>query len=258
MERVTLEVRRAARLSGLARVDPLLFCHLPKCGGTSFADIIKQEYRASQRLFLYKVEELNYPEPSQQFLEHFRRIRARVQVIYGHFKFGMHRFLGVSPWYASILREPVDRVVSLYHHYERDPATSLEWHERIKAGLSLKEFARLARNHMTDLLSGSIDGSVDEAMLIQAKDNIRKYFVAIGTSDNMDEVLRVLSRRFSWRHHDIPILNVRTQPRVEIDEETRAIIADNNRLDTALYEWVRTRGMAEISARARDEVTSVA
>jgi hypothetical protein len=161
----------------------------------------------------------------------------------------MHRFLGVPPCYASILRDPIERVVSLYHHYERDPATSLEWHQRIKAGLSLKEFAKLARNHMTDLLSGSIDGNVDENMLDRAKDNIRRHFVAIGTSDNMDEVLRVLSRRFSWRHHDIPTLNVRTQPNVQVDNETRAIIADNNRLDAALYEWVKTKGMAEISSK---------
>lgn len=136
MERVLLEVKRAARLSGLRRVDPVLFCHLPKCGGTSFRSIIEMEYRPDQRLMLYKVEELNYPEPSREFIESFQGRRKAVQIIYGHFKFGMHKFLDIPPRYVSILREPIERVVSLYHHYERDPASSIEWHERIRWALS--------------------------------------------------------------------------------------------------------------------------
>lgn len=242
-------LKRIVRLSGLRRVDPLLFCHIPKCAGTSFRAVIEAEYRPKQRLFVYKPEELNLPTPSAEFIERFHRNRRAVQIIYGHFAFGMHRFLDIPPVYATIVREPIARVVSLYHHFGRDPQSP--FYDRIKAGLSLREFAGKASNHMTRTLAGvSLEpGSVayDAAWLEQAKENIQKYFWAIGTMESMNEVLGVLARHLAWRHHTIPVLNVQPERAAEVDDEARKAIVEHNALDIGLYDWIKSSGVRTVA-----------
>ncbi|MFZ5863097.1 MAG: sulfotransferase family 2 domain-containing protein [Nitrospirota bacterium] len=226
-------------------MDPLLFCHIPKCAGTSFRAVIEAEYKPKQRLFVYKQEELNLPTPSAEFIERFQRIRRDIQIIYGHFAFGMHRFLDIPPVYATIVREPVARVISLYHHFGRDLQSP--FFDRIKGGLSLKAFAGMASNHMTRTLAGvpALPGGVayDEKWLDLAKENVRKYFCVIGTVESMDEVLAALARRLAWRHHSIPVLNVKPDSPTQIDHETRQAIVEHNALDIGLYDWVKSSGL---------------
>lgn len=243
-DRWTSELKRIARLSGLKRGETLLFCHIPKCAGTSFRGVVESEYWPRQRLFLYK-NELNLP----QFLERFKAIRETVQIVYGHFSFGIHQLLDVPPCYATIVRDPVSRVVSLYHHIARDPASP--FFARVNAGLPLKEFvasrfSEQTNNHMTRILVGlPVEPGVvvhDTALLEQAKENIERYFCVIGTTEAIDDVVRALAQRLGWRDRAVPALNAMPDLRTEIDKETRDIIVEHNRLDLALYEWIRVKG----------------
>lgn len=58
----------------------------------------------------------------------------------------------------------------------------------------------------------------------------------------MREAVAVLGRRFAWRNHAIPSLNAMPELRVETDQETREVIVAHNKLDLALYEWVKASG----------------
>lgn len=244
------ELKRLARLMHLRRTETLLFCHIPKTAGTSVRSVVEEEYWPHQKLFIYNNElDLRHPDPRS--VARFKRHRRLIQIVYGHFNFGVHRFFDIPPCYATILREPISRVVSLFHHVARDPSSP--YHARVNAGLSIKQFVEQrvteqSYNQMTRMLAGvpadPRSGTYDHGLLDRAKENIERYFWAVGTTENMDDVARLLGQQIGWRHHTIPDLNVRTQPRVEIDDETRAIIAEHNRLDLALYEWVNTRGAA--------------
>lgn len=83
----------------------------------------------------------------------------------------------------------------------------------------------------------------DEALLERAKENLERYFCVVGTLDRMSEAVNILGERFGWRQRSIPTLNVMEQPRTDIDDDTRDTIAEHNRLDLALHEWVVRRGI---------------
>ncbi len=139
----------------------------------------------------------------------------------------------------------------MYHHFSRETGTPL--FDLINTGLSIRQFVggyytEMTNNHMTRILSGVLaePGKIvdsDDA-LQRAKNNIERYLFVAGTIEKMEDVMRSLGQRFWWRHHRIPNLNHMVQPRVELDGETRKVIVESNRLDIALYEWVKARGTA--------------
>lgn len=246
--RTSLPLKRLARLSHLGRSETLLFCHIPKTAGTSFQAVVRAEYWPHQCFFIYN-NQLDSRNPDPAFVAQFKRRRKFIQIVYGHFEFGIHELLGVPPCYATILREPISRVVSLYHHIARDPAWG-PLYARIQEGMSLKQFVasrvnEQAHNYMTRILAGVPFGPsliYDEALLERAKENLERYFCVVGTVDRMSEVVNILGERLGWRRRGIPALNVMAQPRTEVDDETRDTIAEHNRLDLALHEWVVRRG----------------
>ncbi len=83
-----------------------VYLHIPKCGGTSFS---------------------SYCEASFPGNTHFDRVsysfdRSKIknqQIIGGHKGFTLYDNLKSEPIYISILRDPVDRAISLFEYYSR-------------------------------------------------------------------------------------------------------------------------------------------
>jgi hypothetical protein len=101
----------------------------------------------------------------------------------GHFPFGIHQLLPKPSTYLTVLRDPINRVVSLYYHalkYSNNPL-----HERLVAErIGLKEFVsdiacKEAHNDQTRRLSGLNPdfGRCSGEMLEIAKENLRVHFL---------------------------------------------------------------------------------
>ena len=91
----------------------LFFVHIPKCAGTSFRRLLKRWYG-----------------PDVMFVDHgglsavaraAALRKAPPKAIAGHFAFGVHHALPCQPYYASLVRHPLDRFVSLYRHARAVP-----------------------------------------------------------------------------------------------------------------------------------------
>ena len=85
-------------------------------------------------------------------------LRERIIVLKGHLYFGLHEFLPRPSTYITILRDPVDRVISNYYYVLRTPSHYLH-HEIRSQGMSLREYLRSEMNPQLDnaqrrLLSG--------------------------------------------------------------------------------------------------------
>jgi hypothetical protein len=200
-------------------------------------------------------DELDFSRPNETFLREFRSRRNEIQIVYGHLSFGVHQVLEVSPYYATIVRDPVERVVSQYRHLARDLAST--FYPLISSGLSMKDFVagrytQMTNNHMTRILAGPpIDGGfIDLApeLLERAKSNIRRYFAIVGTCDQLEDAVREFANRFAWRNHRIPTLNAAPEAFNGIDDLTRDVIVEHNRVDIALYDWIKTGGTREAEA----------
>lgn len=254
----------------------LLHLHLPKTGGKTLVELIYRyystfyesgtRYRAEGGYLIDGIyyyprdmeedayhrnysadDEVTPPESVQQSMN-----RPDVRAVSGHFGFGIHRYIDKPTRYITVLREPTERVVSLYYFIRFIKKVKTPVRELITTkGIGLEEFVsaigyKQADNGQTRRIAGIEPpfGECTTDMLDTAKDNLRHAFAAVGTLDRFDETLRLIAHRLGWPagNGSAPSYERRNvnpnRPRLsDLPPDTLALIAAHNRLDAELYRY---------------------
>jgi hypothetical protein len=191
--------------------DAIVFYHIPKSAGTTLNRLLRQNYR--------REEMVECGINTQQFIADLKtwppeRLR-KIRFLQGHFPFGLHEILPQGARCFTILRDPVERVISYYFHALREPAHYLHKYV-VGKDRSLKELLDshipvMMNECQVRLMSGVFDtvpfGEVDEAMLQQAICNLEKCDV-VGVTEQFDRSLLLLQRAFGWQHIRYKLENV--------------------------------------------------
>jgi len=244
---------RSARLRFVRRPKhewALIFMHVPKTAGSSFRDTLGQLYRPSERLYLYDprglpgaIEPTELPGlPVEQ--------RAGLRFLAGHVGYGVHAAVPRPARYVAIVREPVDRIASLYHHYLRiarmgkaTPAGD-EGRRIIEAGLSLEDWAfgserNEVDNEIVRRVSGRTApfGECPDDMLDDALARVDESFEQVLIYEQLPRCMKLLSARLGTSLPGLPKLNVNEQrpPLAATDAAVLARVRELNRLDEAFY-----------------------
>ena len=218
----------------------LLFLHLPKTGGISLRSVIFSNYPPS---VIYQIE----PSSPVRSIRHLKSLPkkdlARLRVITGHTLWGVHRILSQPFVYLTMLREPVERVLSLYSYVRSSPTHRL-YKEANALGISLQDFLRWDKvrheveNQQTKLLAGrwSVNVTCTDELLEMAKNHLEKY-MAVGLTERFADSLSLFAHVFGWRNVSVVRANVTAKRlrREDIDEDTLQFIAELNRCDMELY-----------------------
>ncbi|HET9530020.1 MAG TPA: sulfotransferase family 2 domain-containing protein, partial [Blastocatellia bacterium] len=200
----------------------LIFLHIPKTAGSTLRKIIYEQYHADETLKCYYHKQgISLREALDDMKAVSKEQAARVKIIFGHIGFGVHEHLPWSCSYFTILRDPVDRVISGYYHILRDDShryqaevQRMSLKEYVSSDLLKSEAAQVNAvnaldNGQTRLLSGSLVetelsggavgyGPSSEEMLERAKKNIKENFVAVGLLERFDETLMLLKKLLGW------------------------------------------------------------
>ena len=96
----------------------LIYEHIPKCAGTSLVSFLAAQHRNP-----YLIDGRNPLESIERFDALPSNERAAIDFVGGH---GASLCRGViDPTYATLLRHPIDRVISYYHYCRGDDAHPL-------------------------------------------------------------------------------------------------------------------------------------
>jgi hypothetical protein len=223
----------------------LLLSHIPKTAGTSLRRLVARH--TPEAMFVYGPQ-LSLGTPDIAFAARFR-LRAPPPIVMGHFSFGVHRLLGLPPLYATVLREPVARVISLHTFWK-----SLSVADRpafFSDDLTLEILAtepvtEHANNHMCRIIAGippesglSID---DDWLLELALHNLERHYALVALIEEIGPFVDHLARRHGWGEYALPFENRSRSELVDVAPRVLAAIAERNRLDIKLVEHVRRRG----------------
>ena len=216
----------------------LLFMHIQKTAGSAFRHAIVENYLTAEMALLY-------PDPpgipAQSFALMPEEQRRSLRLVIGHFEFGIHRDLGQPFEYVTILRDPVQRVISHYRHfcYNRSlPAVTLDGHvnsldEVLETGESME-----MDNLITRLLCGSEgvcpSDRVNREWYERALANLG-YFRFVGHQERSDEAWAQLCVSYGWNRGTLRQVNVLFDSPMEVSARTRAAIAAYNKYDLMLY-----------------------
>ena len=217
------------------RDDCLVFMHVPKTAGTTLVSSLMWNYpvRSSLRVNLLgmPLSELD-SIPLEQ--------RSRLRLLYGHLPYGVHEHIPRPCSYVTIVREPVDRVISAYK-YVLKTAHHRDHAEVVKGTIGLEEYVekywidgRVSRQ--TRQLSNTYDRPLDEQELEKAKRNLERFLV-VGLTERFEETFVLLRRALRFR---LPLYVTRNvSPPLEIPDGVREVIADPERFDLELYEFAQ-------------------
>jgi hypothetical protein len=226
-----------------AEESSVIFLHIPKAAGTTLHRIIEQQYEPNTIFTIHEGKTII------DFKNLSEAQRARIRVLKGHLYFGLHEFLPRPSTYITMVRDPIERVISHYYFELRTP--SHELYKKIKSqNMSLEDFVRSGvclhlDNGQTRLLSttgaGIGYGQCSNELLESAKKNLREHFAVVGLVERFDETLILLKRKFKWKMPFYIKQNVTKQRPLKenIPKDTLKLIESYNQLDIELYKYTQ-------------------
>jgi hypothetical protein len=217
---------------------PLISLHVPKCGGSSFRDVLGKWFGTNY--YLHYIDEATNQLPPQRRLRRpkLRFLYRQRLCIHGHFN--RNRGLGVEDYYPNvnqfitILRDPFEVAVSRYFYAKRFGE------KRVLAGRNQPIAAKFAS--INDFLEAHMNVEFFAAYMPRPVtiDNyeaiFEKYFVYVGIMEDYQTTIDVLARKLGQPTVQVPVKNVSAR-----DEEILPSLRDdyvaNHPLEYAMYDY---------------------
>ncbi len=217
--------------------EAVIFLHLPKTAGTTVNRLIEWEYPLKE---MYSVD----PVLFQWSAAHLRalppeRLR-KIRMFKGHMVFGLHEVLPQRATYITVLRDPIDRVISAFYFMRSYKLHPLYWKMR-RETWSLEDFVRNAQrdNVQSKIVAGAkFEAPCTREIVETAKNNLRRHFSVVGLSARLEESLALMKLRFGWKLSSYSSFNVtRSRPKKrDLPQATLDLIHQKNAFDIELYE----------------------
>lgn len=237
---------------------PILFVHVMKTGGTTLFQQLREQYGDA---LWPSAQDLQFEGPRLDVRHHLsipylaalpEERRGAIRVYMAHLPYAAREVLPPGTRTVSVLRDPVERTISLLRQFRRRPPWLPEGARRpTLAEATLDEvyahpavFAPLVLNHQTKIFAMRRSAGaeryldvvdVDQADLEVAKANVAALDV-VGVMERYDDFLDDLQVAFGWEVDRSVRANVTPPDDEPVGSALRERIAADNALDIALYE----------------------
>ncbi|WP_264739378.1 sulfotransferase family 2 domain-containing protein [Cytobacillus firmus] len=221
----------------------LIFMHIPKTGGMTLKRIIKRQYPDIKIL-----KDITDGKTSE-----FKKIvsEKEIQFVFGHLSFGLHMHTNKPCTYVTMMREPIDRVISMYYYVigKKDhPLHGIVKDLLIEEFIDHPDLKVHTNNMQTKRVLGK--NSLSPSDLEQAKQNLEEHFSVIGITEMFDDSVALMKQKFNW--NDISYVRKNQTKKRLSKEEIDPIIINkikaNNELDIQLYNWAKNRLVQELKS----------
>jgi Sulfotransferase family len=240
--------------------QPLLYyLHIFKNAGNTMREVLWRNRGAGEFIdvMLYRrMDQRRCPQTFDSQDDDVRELRDLItdnicdlSYVAADMPFGIHRYVPRPVRYLTVLREPVDRLISYwYFAYNARHQTKLQrsmWDVIEEHGFDV--YAAVEKgglihysNDQTRCVLGSDKIVLGADDLLAAQDLIAGSYDLVGTVARLGDFLRVLAGREGWQADwELPRLNVGDRSdRSLLPAGAIAAFRELNEIDAALYRWV--------------------
>ena len=192
--------------------------------------------------------------------------KQKVRLVQGHMGFGIHEYFPQQCQYVTVIREPVNRVLSHYHQLKLQDWCPFK--EEIRS-MPMKDFLvqypiDAFSNYQVKMLAGvhkHLPGdatpydltSANRNTLETAQRNVAERYLTIVT-ESFDESLLLMKEQLGWRHAHYIKSNVtkKRRKREDLDDSVIELIRSQNSLDIELYGQVVEKMKIDIANQGPD------
>lgn len=230
----------------------IIFMHIPKTGGLTLRNIIDQQYTKGEIFKFSRNGGKEIPTNRMDF--------TKIRCLYGHNRFGIHEQIAVPTTYITMLRNPINRVISTYYFILARPQNRL--HQKVK-NLTLEEFVTSedkdinipVSNHQTRFLSGTQVPNIEKAL-----NNMEESFKMVGITEMYNESVFLMKQELGWGNIDYQKKNVsKNRPKhEEIPESVIELIKEKNKLDYILYDTAKAnliKGINQLESTLKKQMS---
>jgi hypothetical protein len=220
--------------------DQLVFIHILKTAGQSVMQVLEANFPEDKRLFANSADIVKLPRESLQ----------PYQLILGHNYYPIHELLGRKPLYLTFLRDPVERTISHYYHWQRPDSENHKFHQKVLTQ-TLAEFVTDPQtrtavfNYQTRWIATDDvrrPARMNGADLLNTAKQRLDEFAFVGIVEEFDRSISALTAQFDWpppasleKRNVDPLRDQRSQ----FPDETIALIREATQWDAELYEYAR-------------------
>src|ERR1043165_8896095 len=97
---------------GASLTEAVIFLHVPKTAGTTLNRLIEWEYPLFE---MYSVDPVLFRWSASHLWRLPQRRLKRTRMFKGHMLFGLHEILPQPATYITVLRDPIERVISAFY-----------------------------------------------------------------------------------------------------------------------------------------------
>lgn len=222
---------------GFSPERPLLLIHIFKTGGSSLRHQIERNCGVRQTQGVYV--DSGARGLLKGYVSERELTNNGASLYYGHMFYGVHEVLGVPATYGTFLREPVARVVSHVHHFNRSEL----WAQREVRSLAdyVSDGDIQFDNLQTRFLSGYRAvpfGELQQVHLERAKETVRNL-VFLGLLENLDVSISRLNGLLGTSIELDKKINVGASSRTPLASTDVDLIREHNQLDAELYDFAK-------------------
>jgi len=219
--------------------EQLCFIHIPKTAGTTLTSLLNSKFHQSK---------ICPAEVWSELVDIPREKLSQYQLFRGHFFYDIGDLLPGKPVYITMLRHPIERVISGYEFMRRNIPTRAEAltnHYKAKT-MTLMEYVSdldnpSMANSQTRHLSLSQYKDAPEAWLAVAQQHLAE-FACFGLVERFQGSMALLSYTFGWNplaEYSNLMVAPRRLKQEQLEPEVLEMIATRNSLDLALYEYAQ-------------------
>jgi len=214
-----------------------IFIHIPKTAGTTLVKLLERNYPPAHRQHFYTKQAIEKELPKA-------RQKPQLKMLYGHLFLDEAIFSPDDLYVFTMIRHPVDRVISNYLHLKRSKnPRHQEWMKGITEFPQFLEFKQ-AFNNQCRRIAGAKDMEYFKAhpqeALEQALLNLTRFGL-VGITEEFDKSLKLLALDLGWSHLRQAKANVAPEKieHTSLAQKYRPAIEACNQLDLKLYQAAR-------------------
>ena len=217
-----------------------VFIHIPKTSGSTVCAALRKKFAKSEQISWYGRDRFRSGLPALA-----KEINSDTNFVAGHFAYGIDTFVSRTVEYFTILRHPVDRVISSFEFTRRRDLATTDMPEVVGDAqrhdiLTFMEKYPQQYNTQTQLLCG---GALN---LERAKENLQNCFFGVQDFTDAYTVLALKKMGFQPRIPKAKNINIHKK---QYDDDVIATIRARCEIDMALYEFAYRQFLQLLESR---------